>query len=62
MEKENKNNPSETPQTDGDVNAGGQANSEALKAQIASQIAEPEATGQTVPKQTQPVEPSGGYH
>lgn len=57
MEKENKNNPSETPQTDGDVNAGGQANSEALKAQIASQIANPEATGQTVPKQAQPVEP-----
>jgi len=54
---ENKNNPSETPQTDGDVNAGGQANSEALKAQIASQNTIPAATGQTVPKQTQPEEP-----
>lgn len=54
---ENKNNPSETPQTDGDVNAGGQANLEALKAQIASQNAIPEATGQTAPVQTRPEEP-----
>jgi len=59
MEETNKNNPSETPQTDNNVDAGGQANLEALKAQIANQDSTPEATGTTVPKQTQPEEPKG---
>ena len=58
MEKENKNNPNETPQADAtNVDAGGQANMEALKAQIANQNATPEATGTPVPEQTPPEEP-----
>jgi len=58
MEKENKNNPSEVPQADAtNVDAGGETNLEALKAQIASQTATPEATGEVAPKPTQPEEP-----
>lgn len=57
MEKENKNNPSETPQADAtNVDAGGQANLEALKAQIANQDTTSAATETTVPEQTQPEE------
>jgi hypothetical protein len=52
----NKNNPSETPQADGDVNAGGQVDLEALKAQIASQNTAEVAASQTVPEQTTPTE------
>jgi len=56
MEKENKNNPAETPQTDNNVDAGGQVNIEALKAQIADQNAAPEATEVTAPEPTPPTE------
>ena len=59
MEKENKNNPSETPQAANNVDAGGQANVEALKAQIASQTAPSEATETPAPEQTKPEGPKG---
>ena len=57
MEETNKNNPSDTPQADNNVDAGGQANLEALKAQIANQDTTSAATETTVPEQSQPEEP-----
>ena len=59
MEETNKNNPSETPQTDNNVDAGGQANIEALKAQIANPDATSAATETPAPTQAQPEEPKG---
>lgn len=61
MENEIKNNPSETPQADANdnVDAGGQADLEALKAQIAGQNPPSEATEKSEPKQPKPEEPKG---
>jgi hypothetical protein len=57
MEKEIKNNPSETPQADAtNVDAGGQDDLAALKAQIAGQTTTSEAEETTVPNRLPPEE------
>jgi hypothetical protein len=54
--EENKNNPTETPQADNNVDAGGQADIEALKAQIAGQNAPSDATETPAPEQSPPTD------